>query len=143
MNITKEMMKISMLFGIITGVIALIPPFIFYSLLILFLFASIAVVLYYRRIEKFELTDSKDTALKGGIIGFISFLSYIAVFVPCVLVLSFIFKGYYNYGLPYFLSLQAFWLFILILVVVGIICAVTNGVTLMGLQSVELLRKGK
>ena len=91
----------------------------------------------------FKLIDSKDTALKGGIIGFISFVSFTAVFIPCVLILSIIFKNYYNYGLPYFLNLQALWLFILILLAVGIICAVTNGVTLMGLQFIDILRKDK
>ena len=143
MNISKEIIKISAIVGAIFGFLALIPPFIFYACLTLFLFSSIATVLYYRKFDSYELVDYNNTALNGGIIGFVSFFGFAVLFIPCVLILSLIFKNYYNYGLPYFLNLQALWLFILILVTVGIICAVTNGVMLMSVQLVDSFRKVK
>ncbi len=143
MNMSKEIIKIAVLFGIATGVAALIPQLIFYACLTIFLFSAIAAVLFYRKREKFELLDSKTAALNGGILGFISFISFTAVFIPCVLVINLIFKNYYNYGLPYFLNLQALWLFVLILITTGLICAVSNGAMLMLLQFIDTLRKGK
>lgn len=141
--ISKDLLKTSILCGVIIGIIALIPIFIFYSCLALFLLSSIITVLYYRRFEKYELEDYKDTVIKGGVMGFISFLGFITVFIPCTLIISSIFKNYYNYALPYFLNLQALWLFVLILLTVGFMCAMTNGVTLMGVQAIDTLRKEK
>ncbi|MBE7706197.1 MAG: hypothetical protein E7Z91_03010 [Cyanobacteria bacterium SIG30] len=143
MNLTKELLKITTFLGLIFGVVALVPYTIFYVLVALFLLSSICSILYYRKLTKFELTDYKTTMITGGVLGFASFVGFIVVFIPCVLVLSFIFKSYYNYGIPYLLNFQAIWLFILIIIVVAIVCASTNAVSLMALQYFDILRKGK
>ena len=142
MNISKRIIAISASVGVILGVIALIPPLIFYDLVLLFSISSVVAVIYSKE-NLLDLTSYKSTALLGGILGFISFMAFVATFVPCVLVISFLFKTYYNYGLPYLINFQAFWLFLIIVVFVAIISASTNAVSLMGLHLLYSLRKGK
>ncbi len=131
--VVKRAAVFSLILGAFLGLLALFPSVIGFSLFIVSFLSSLIVILYMKRNEKYlGIIDNEQGAILGGIIGFFSGIGFFAAFSPMVCILRLIFKEkYYSYAIPDIIS-DAFWLFIVIIVMVSIIFALTNSAVGMG-----------
>jgi hypothetical protein len=77
--------------------------------------------------------DEASGLLYGGISGFISFIGFVITFLPTAFVLSLIFKESYYTGISFIVK-NGFMLMLMIILFVGILCAMMNAFS--GLASV-------
>ena len=131
--IAKKAGILAVLLGAVIGIIALIPPLIGISLFCLTFLASTIVMIYMKKNEKhISFLTNEQGAILGGIIGFFATIGFFITFSPLVCIIHLIFKKYYAYMIPDMLS-NALWLFFVIVFMVGLIFAMTNSATGMGL----------
>ncbi len=131
--IIKRAAIFSLILGAVLGLLALFPSIIGFSIFTAGFLASIIIILYMKKNEKhLGIIDNEQGAILGGIIGFFSGIGFFASFSPMVCILRLIFKQkYYSYAIPDIIT-EAFWLFIIIVIMVSIIFAMTNSATGMG-----------
>lgn len=134
MNI-KEITKISLILGAILGAVALIPFVVFLAFLFLFLFASVSVAIYKK--DFLPGLDYRQTVFWGMFTGATASIGFFTIFIPITLILSFIFNGYLSYGLTYLIKFDALWFSIIILLVVMLVCASSNAISLMITKSIK------
>lgn len=132
--IAKRASLFSLILGALIGLISLVPMVIGLSLFTLAFLCSPIVILYMKKNEKYlGIITNEQGAILGAIIGFCAAAGFFASFSPLVCVLHFIFKSYYAYAIPDMFSM-GLWLFFVILIMVGIIFAMTNSVSAMGIS---------
>ncbi len=138
--IVKRASIFSLILGAILGLIALFPSIIGFALFIVGFLASIIVILYMKKNEKhLGIIDNEQGAILGGIIGFFTGVGFFASFSPMVCILRLIFKEkYYSYAIPDIVT-EAFWLFVIIVIMVSVIFALTNSAT--GMATAFMLNK--
>ena len=90
------------------------------------------VIFFMKSKNEIGFLDNQQGAAMGALCGFCSTVSYFAIFTPLVLIIHKIIPSYYSYGLPYIVSFGTFWLFLVIVVTIGILIALTNATTGMG-----------
>ena len=131
--VVKRAAIFSLILGAILGLIALFPSVIGFSLFAVSFLAAIIVILYMKKNEKhLGIIDNEQGAILGGIIGFFNGVGFFAAFSPMVCILRLIFKEkYYSYAIPDIIT-EAFWLFVVIVLMVSIIFALTNSAVGMG-----------
>lgn len=131
--IAKKATVFALMLGAIIGIISLIPAFIGLALFILSFFSSVIVILYMKKDEKhLSYLTNEQGAILGGIIGFFATVGFCSVFTPMVGIIHLIFKNYYSYAIPDLLH-SALWLFFVLVFMVGVIFALINSVSAMGL----------
>ena len=91
-----------------------------------------AVIFFMKSRNEIGFLESQQGAALGAMIGFCSTIAYFAIFTPLVLLIHAIKSSYYSYGLPYIVSFDTFWLFLVIVVTIGILVALTNATSGMG-----------
>lgn len=107
------------------------------------LFCAPAVILYLKKTNKIGFLENQQAAALGGLCGFCSTISFFIVFTPLTLiflklaplvnkVLPFIGGYHYAYGLQYLVRFDSLWLFFIIIIMLAIVCALTNSTTAMG-----------
>ena len=138
--VVKSAAIFSLILGAALGLLALFPSVIGFSLFIVAFLSSAIVILYMKKNEKhLGIINNEQGAILGGIIGFFSGVGFFASFSPMVCILRMIFKEkYYSYAIPDIIS-DAFWLFVVIIVMVSIIFALTNSAT--GMATAFMLGK--
>ena len=138
--IVKRASIFSLILGAILGLIALFPSIIGFALFTVGFLASIIVILYMKKNEKhLGIIDNEQGAILGGIIGFFTGIGFFASFSPMVCILRLIFKEkYYSYAIPDIVT-EAFWLFVIIVIMVSVIFALTNSAT--GMATAFMLNK--
>ncbi len=131
--IAKKATAFALMFGAIIGIISLVPYFIGLALFVLSFFSSVLVILYMKKDEKhLSYLTNEQGAILGGLIGFFATVGFCATFSPMVGIIHLIFKSYYSYAIPDLLH-SALWLFFVLVFMVGIIFALINSVSAMGL----------
>ena len=131
--IAKKACVFALMLGAIIGIISLIPNFIGFTLFILSFFSSVIIILYMKKNEKhLSYLTNEQGAIIGGLIGFFATVGFFATFTPMVGIIHLIFKNYYSYAIPDVMQ-NAIWLFFIIVFMVGIIFALINSVSAMGL----------
>ena len=127
--IIKRAVIFALILGALIGLLSSIPSLIGFSILVLSFFTSLIVIFYMKRNEKYlGIITTQQGAILGGIIGFFSGVGFFVTFCPMVCILHLIFKTYYSYGIPDILH-DAFWLFIVIVIMVGAIFGMINSAT--------------
>ena len=127
--IIKRASIFSLILGAFIGIASIIPPFIGLAIFILSFLSSPLVISYMRKNERFvSFLTNQEGAILGGIIGLFATFGFFATFCPLVCIIKLIFKKYYAYMIPDVLS-SALWLFVVIVVMVGLIFAMTNSAT--------------
>ena len=131
--VIKRAAIFSLILGATLGLLALFPSVIGFSLFIVSFLAAAIIILYMKRNDKhLGIIDNEQGAILGGIIGFFSGIGFFVAFSPMVCILRLIFKEkYYSYAIPDIIT-EAFWLFVIIVVMVSIIFALTNSAVGMG-----------
>lgn len=132
--VVKRSVIFSLLLGAVLGLAALLPFLVGYVLFALSFFSSVIVVLFMKKNDKhLGFIDTREGAILGGIIGFLSTIGFFLTFSPMVCILRLILKErYYSYAIPEALTM-GLWLFIIIVLMVAITFALTNSATGMGL----------
>ena len=125
-SILKIIMLLSIFTGIVSGLLTIVPyigEIIFWILLLL---AAPVVILFLTKSGVLEISTVRQSAVIGGLIGFVSFLAFCAVYIPAVIALSKFFNYSANIGVSMFLSNATFGLMVLISVFMGILSATMN-----------------
>lgn len=117
--LVKQTAILSAILGGILGVLTLIPFVQGFSFLFLFIGVAALVIVYMKKNDLIGIIDVKEGMALGGIIGFASFVTFAAIFIPLDLLLGAflgLFKIPYNtYGLNIFIQSGFFVLIVLIL----------------------------
>lgn len=133
MDNIKNLAIFSLIFGLISGFLGLIPIFGIVVLIILLFFSSFIIIVFMKKLGYLVCHDEAGGLLYGGISGFIAFIGFAITFLPSAFVLSLIFKESYFTGVSYIVK-NGFMLMFMIILSIGILCAMMNAFS--GLASV-------
>lgn len=131
MNISllKLIFIISVILGVIFGLLTLLPYVGIFAFLILITLTSTIVMGILIKNKILQLDSIPESAAIGAIIGFISFAAFSVVYMPFVLVLLKVFKYYTNYGVALALNNSNIFVIIVISTFLAILSAVINAFT--------------
>ena len=126
--ILKQLSIISAFLGIIGGLVALVPPLTFIMLLSAFIFPAIIVLVYLKQNELIGIFNTREGAIFGALIGFVSFVASFLVYAPVSVIIAWLVKlisG--NFYIPGFLRLLPldFGTFIVLIFVVIFLAAIS------------------
>lgn len=125
MTYIKNLAIISLIFGAISGVLALIPIFGILILLILIFCSSFLIIVFMKKFSLLPNPNEQTGMLWGGISGFVTFIGFAIIFLPCSFVLSLIFKQSYYTGIAMILK-SGFSIMIMLVLFLAILCAMMN-----------------
>lgn len=124
--IIKQTSILSAILGGIIGVLTLIPFVRNFTFLILMLALAAVVIVYMKKNDLIGIIDSREGAILGAIIGFVSFVAFSIVYVPLVAIVGFIFKGYYTFGITMLLKVSGFFVLVVVMLFLAILSALMN-----------------
>lgn len=124
--IIKQTSILSAILGGIIGVLTLIPFVRNFTFLILMLALAAVVIIYMKKNDLIGIIDSREGAILGAIIGFVSFVAFSIVYVPLVAIVGFIFKGYYTFGITMLLKVSGFFVLVVVMLFLAILSALMN-----------------
>lgn len=125
-SILKIMFLLSIFLGIVSGMLTIVP---FIGEIVFWLLITIAaplVIVFLSRTGLLEINTVRQSTVIGGLIGFVSFLAFAAVYIPIVVVLAKFFNYSPNLGVSMFLSNATFGLIILLAIFMGVLSATIN-----------------
>lgn len=133
--------KKAAIYSLILGaILALFGMFNFLIGLVAFVFAVFVapiVLFVMQKRNEIGFLDNQQGAAFGALAGFVSTVGFFVVFTPITLILSKIFTNHYSYGLSALVRFDTFWLFIIIVIMIAALLALTNATS--GMGSVFLL----
>lgn len=131
MNLTllKQIGMLSSILGAVLGGVTLIPFIGNISFLILMCLSSAIIILLMVRCEMLEILSVKEGVSLGALIGFVSFLAFSIIYLPCVAILGKVFKLYSFYGISLIMSVGSFGVILMLTVFVAVLSAVINAFT--------------
>lgn len=131
MNLTllKQIGVLSAVLGAILGVITLIPFIGSIAFVMLMCLASAIIVILMVKYEVLEMLSVKEGLTLGAIVGFISFIAFAIVYLPCVAILGNVFKLYSFYGISLIMSVGSLGVIIMLTIFVAVLSAVINAFT--------------
>ena len=125
-SVFKIILLLSIFTGIVSGVLTIVPyagEIVFWLLITI---AAPLIILFLTKMEVLEISTVRQSAVIGGLIGFVSFLAFCAVYIPAVIVLAKFFNYSVNPGVSMFLTNATFGLMIMLAVFMGILSATIN-----------------
>lgn len=131
MNLTllKQIGVLSAVLGAILGVITLIPFIGSIAFITLMCLASAIIIILMVKYEVLEMLSVKEGLTLGAIIGFISFIAFAIVYLPCVAILGKVFKLYSFYGISLIMSVGSLGVIIMLTIFAAVLSAVINAFT--------------
>lgn len=131
MNLTllKQIGVLSAVLGAILGVITLIPFIGSIAFIALMCLASAIIIILMVKYDVLEMLSVKEGLTLGAIIGFISFIAFAVVYLPCVAILGKVFKLYSFYGISLIMSVGSLGVIIMLTIFVAVLSAVINAFT--------------
>ena len=139
--------KKAAIYSLILGAaLAILGSFNFLIGLIVFIMGLLCaqiILIYMKKTDQIGFLDNQQAATLGAICGFCSTISYFIIFTPLTLIflklaplvnklIPFVSSYHYAYGLQYLVRFDALWLFAVIIIMIGIVSALTNATTAMG-----------
>lgn len=121
----KNLAIISLIFGAISGVLALIPIFGILILLILIFCSSFLIIVFMKKFALLPNPNEQTGMLWGGISGFFAFIGFSIIFLPSSFILSLIFKMSYYTGIGMIMK-SGFSIMITLVLFLAILCAMMN-----------------
>ncbi len=125
----RQISVLSIFFGLILGVITLIPYIGTFSFIFLICFISPLVIWILVKYNCLSLTSIKDSVIVGAIAGFVSYLGFSVIYVPVSVVLMKLFHFATNYGVGLMLQNANFFLLVVISLFLGVLGATVNAFT--------------
>ena len=127
----KQLAILSGFAGVILGLITIIPYISALSFFILIFFLSAFVLVYLKQNDLIGIISIKEGCIFGGVIGFVSFITFSVVYTPISMILGALIPSYTQGFMRYFLTggfISIFVMFFLVLLMAGI-SALFNGFT--------------
>ena len=128
-DVIKNIIVLSLIFGVITGALSVIPHLGTVILLIVLLLTSPIVITYMIMDNKFDLTDTKDSIITGAISGFSVNLSFSLIYCIIVTLMSKIFGIVDNFFLTSMIVNAPVWLIFVFIIFIGVLFGTTNAFT--------------
>jgi len=127
--LVKNIIILSLILGVILGVLAPIPVLGMVMLFGMLLFAAPIVMVYLIMDGKLDLTTPKDSILTGALIGFCSNITFAIAYCTIMAILSQGFGYTTNFFLTAMIVNSPIWIMGLFIIFVGVLFAVTNAFT--------------
>ena len=125
----KNIIILSLITGLILGLLAPVPIVGMVMLLGVLIFASPLVMVYMIMDSKFDLTDAKDSIITGAIIGFSANITFSCTYCILMALLSKVFGYTTNFFLTAMIVNSPVWLLLTFIIFLGVLCATTNAFT--------------
>lgn len=123
----KQTSILSAILGGILGVLTLIPFLGGFSFFFLIIFLSAVIIIYMKKNDLIGIIDTRDGAILGAIIGFVSFIAFAVVFVPIAAILGSFLKIYSYLGwLAMLFNTAGFFVLIMLIIFMGLFSALMN-----------------
>lgn len=131
MNISliKLIAMMSGFLGILAGLLAVVPYIGGFVFFLLMCCSAVMVMGFMLKIRILTLESVQESAVIGGIIGFLSFIAFSFVYMPLVLILLKVFKYHANYGVALALNNSNIWVIIFVSLFMAILNATINAFT--------------
>ncbi len=130
--IAKKAAIYAFILGAILALVGIIGFLIGLVAFALGLLCAPAIIFFMKAKNEIGFLENQQGAALGAMVGFCSTVAYFAIFTPLVLIIHAFIPSYYSYGIPYIVNFDTFWLFLVIVVTIGILVALTNATTGMG-----------
>lgn len=127
--VIKNIIILSLILGVILGVLAPVPYIGMVALFGILLLTAPLVMVYMIMDGKLDLTTTKDSILTGALAGFVANFSYSGMYALLVVVLAKVFQYTTNYFLTAMITNSPIWLLFVFIIFIGVLCAVTNAFT--------------
>ena len=127
--IIKSLIICSLILGLILGILSVIPYLGVISFLALMLFSAPLVMLYLIMDGKLDLTNIQNSIIQGAITGFFANIIFCGVFAILSVLILVGFNYSVNLILVSMIKNSALWLFVLMVLFIGVLTAVTNAFT--------------
>lgn len=128
-TLVKNIAILSMILGVVFGVLAPVP---YIGTVILFgvlLLAAPLVMVYLIMDGKLDLTTTQDSIVQGAFAGFVSGVTFSAVYAVIMFLLGLIFHYTSNFILTTMISNSPIWLLIVFIIFIGVLFGTTNAFT--------------
>lgn len=125
-TILKNIIILSILLGIIFGVLAPIPYLGLVILIAVFLLSAPFVMVFLIMDGKLDLTTTQDSIIQGAVVGFVTGFVFSAVYSLIMMLLAVVFHYTTNYFLTLMISNAPVWLFIVFIAFIAVVFATTN-----------------
>ena len=128
-TLVKQIIILSLILGVILGILTPIPYVGMVALILILLFAAPAIMVYMIMDGKFDLTSIVDSITFGALAGFCANLTFSSVFTLITWILAVGFKITPNLFLSAMITNSPAWLLITFIIFIGVLCATTNAFT--------------
>lgn len=128
-TLIQQIIILSLIFGVILGILTPIPYVGMVALILILLFAAPAIMVYMIMDGKFDLTSVVDSIVFGALSGFCANLTFSSIFVFITWILAVGFKITPNLFLSAMITNSPAWLLITFIIFIGVLCATTNAFT--------------
>lgn len=128
-SVLKIIIYSSIFLGIVSGLLTIVPyagEIVFWLLLTL---AAPVVIGFFTKQNVLEIQTVRQSVVIGGLIGFVSFLAFCAVYIPAVILLARVFNYSSNYGVSMFVSHSPFVIMFMISVFMSVLSATINAMS--------------
>ena len=125
----RQIAVLSIFFGLLLGVVTLIPYAGAISFVFLLCFVAPLVIWILVKYGCLSLSSIKDSVIAGALAGFISYLGFSIVYVPVSVILMKFFHLAANYGVGLMLGNASFFILVVISVFMGVLSATINAFT--------------
>ena len=131
MNISllKLITIISVIIGAVCGFLTLLPYIGGVIFFILMTLSSVIGIILLMHLGGLRFDSAAESAVIGGIIGFVSFIAFSIIYMPLVIIFLKIFKYYTNYGVALALNNANLFIIIVLSVFIAILSATINAFT--------------
>ncbi len=126
MSLLKVILLMSTLLGLVIGLISPIPYIGGLAFLALLCFSAPIVLGVLLNIGVLKIDNISESAVLGGIVGFVSYLAFSVVYMPIVMILYKVFNHYVNYGVTLALTNANLFVIVTVSIFMGILSASIN-----------------
>ena len=140
----RQIAVLSGFFGLVAGLVTLIPFIGLFSFIFLICFMAPLVIRLLAKYDCISLNSVQDGIIIGTISGFVSYLAFSVIYIPVSILLIKIFSYSANYGIGLLLGNANFFILIVVSVFMGVLSATVNAFTgFLAYYVLELLNKFK
>lgn len=124
--VIKNIIILSLILGIILGLLAPIPLVGMVMLFVMLLLAAPLVIVYLIMAGKLDITTTKDSIITGALIGFCTNITFSSMYCIIMAILAKGFQYTTNFFLTAMITNSPIWLIAVFIIFLGVLCATTN-----------------
>lgn len=125
----RQICVLSILFGLIAGILTLIPFVGTFSFIFLICFIAPVVIWLLVKYGCISLSSMNEGIIIGAISGFVAYLAFSIIYIPISVVLMKLFHFAANYGVGIMLNNAGFFILFITSIFMGVIGATINAFT--------------